>query len=529
MIAVLFPSSYYYGQQARRSRTGSPWPEPRPSLYVITFATSPLEYAWTDLIAGLGASLHEALHLINADTAFYDKLDLHYDRKQPTTSPCVVSLPSNGFRLRFDGPDQRLRLIEVVDFSKIRLSYKGSELVKDQAVPGPPFKRIYQLFGASYPGEYIPPQSRSGKGKYVLSWSGIAFDFPLQHSAWAADKDHVSMLGSSAASPAVSLALFEGNSWPDVRDTLFTKTPSGPRLSATAKRPKDALPAEIEIANVYGDQRVELVRRNQALPFTFVINETTLQDLTTELGPPDTTHKRTADTAPVEKPSARNRRASNISNGRPHPGSGPSSYSSTGTDTFDADFDSGDADEDPQDRSGREVFWCYFSHGMDILVGPPNGDNGGALGASAHLVVLKVILHGNVPGSYAFNRHRRLRWVLKFPDKEYLGPLNSETPFKGASQKVADGTNILLDSLLHVFKGVWPESKMRIGKVVNRTWDNAGGGGMGDSSFFLPDAEKELVEGSGSEQWLGNTELYAFPGLGFEVLDGGAVAALTIH
>lgn len=500
----------------------------RTSLALYLFAI-PVCNPCTDRIADLGASIHETLHLINADKAFYDKLDLHYDRKQPTISPCVVSLPSNGLRIRFDGPDQRLRLIEIVDFKKMRLSYKGSELVKDQTAPGPAFKRIYQLFGASYPGEYISPSSEAGKGKYVLSWTGIAFDFPLQHSAWAAEKDHVSMLGSSAASPAVTMALFEGNSWPEVRDALFTRSVSGPRLSAITNRLKDSLPAEIEVANIRGDHRVELVRRAPALPFTIVVNETSLQDLTTELGPPDTIHKRNVDTAPLEKPIPRNRRASSMSNGRPHPGSGPSSYSSTGTDTFDADFDSGDADEDPTDRSGREVFWCYFSHGMDILVGPLSNDSTTTpLGGSPHIVVLKVIIHGNVPGSYAFNRHRRLRWNITFPDKEYLGPLNSETSFKSGGNGV-DDTNNLLDSLLHIFKGVWPESKMRIGKVINRTWGSSGGGGMSDSSFFLPDAEKELVEGSGSEQWLGNTELYAFPGLGFEVLDGGAVAALTAY
>ena len=41
-----------------------------------------------------------------------------------------MSLPENGLRLRFDGVDQRLRLIEVIDFRKIKLAYKGSELVK---------------------------------------------------------------------------------------------------------------------------------------------------------------------------------------------------------------------------------------------------------------------------------------------------------------------------------------------------------------------------------------------------------------
>jgi hypothetical protein len=81
---------------------------------------------------------------------------------------------------------------------------------------------------------------------------------------------------------------------------------------------------------------------------------------------------------------------------------------------------------------------------------------------------------------------------------------------------------------------------MQRGKVVNRTWGDdgpsgssgrnggPGGGDAGDSTFFLPDTDADLVEGSGSEQWLGNTKLYAFPGFTLEVLRNGAVSALTI-
>src|ERR1700691_957428 len=30
-----------------------------------------------------------------------------------------------------------------------------------------------------------------------------------------------------------------------------------------------------------------------------------------------------------------------------------------------------------------------------------------------HLTATKILFHGNVPGSWAFNRHRRLRWSLE--------------------------------------------------------------------------------------------------------------------
>lgn len=206
-------------------------------------------------------------------------------------------------------------------------------------------------------------------------------------------------------------------------------------------------------------------------------------------------------------------------NGRAALGSQPSSYSSTGTDTFDVDFESGDTEEDAADAAVRQEFWCYFNHGLDILIGPAEGSYGRPSSASdgyvpsadPHLVVRRVVIHGNVPGSYAFNRHRRLRWKIALPDTEYAGDLTSETKF-----------DELKPALMHIFQG-GPE--MGKGKVVNRTW----GAGTSDSSFFLPDAGEDLVEGNGSEQWIGNTKVYTFPGMVFEVLENGAVSTLTVY
>lgn len=476
-------------------------------------------------ITDLGASLHEVLTVIKQDQTQYSKIDLLFDRQNPLETPTIVSLPQNGLRLRFDGADQRLRLVEIVDFRKINLAYKGSELVKtSDTTVGPSFRRIYQIFGATYPGEYHAPENGRSLGQYVLSWTGVAFTFPFEHSAWSADKDHVSLLGSSAASSAKSMALFEGSSWPDVRKDLFVRVPVGPRSSALASKSRDSLPAELQLAKIQGHGQILFQRRSPASPFSIVLNETTPQDLITELGPPDATHKRDASSMMGEQPMHKRTNSSSnpTANGRAGIGSQPSSYSSTGTDTYEVDFDSGDADEDSIERASRETFWCYFNHGMDILVGPPSADSYTSrtgshrtpISASPYLVVTKIIIHGNVPGSYAFNRHRRLRWQITLPNTEYAGDLTSETKF--------DNLN---PALMHIFQNVWPKSEMGKGKVVNRTW----GAGPSDSTFFLPDANEDLVEGVGSEQWLGNTRLYTFPGLVFEVLENGAVSAVTVY
>lgn len=457
--------------------------------------------------------------MLKNDKDHVPAIHLSYTQSRPLAAPIVVTLPQNGLRLRFDGSDQRLRLIEVLDFAKTRLTYKGSELVKKQEDgASATFKRIYQLFGASYPGEYMPPKS-GRTGTYVLSWSGVAFNFPLQHAAWSPDKDHVSLLGSHAASPATNMALFDGTSWAEARNTLFVKAPSAPRNPAIIAQPRNALPPEIELAIMETAGRISLERRAPALPFNIILNQTTPQDLITELGAPEATHKRDIPLATDEPVNTRPRNNSrSLANGRPH-ATPPSSYSSTGTDTFDTDFDSGDADEDSE-RQSRETFWCYFSHGMDILVGPPSdqvsmaelhGNDPTPLSTSPHLVVLKVVLHGNVPGSYAFNRHRRSRWAIDLP-----GASSTSTSEHSFDEIKPD--------LMQAFQGAFPESEMGRGKVVNRTW----GANPTDSTFFLPDADQDLVEGGGSESGLDNTKLYDLGFLQFEVASNNAVVALTV-
>ncbi|KAI7684649.1 hypothetical protein KC322_g13312 [Hortaea werneckii] len=350
------------------------------------------------------------------------------------------------------------------------------------------------------------------------------------------------------------MALFEGKSWPEARKDLFVREPEGPRLSALANRAKDSLPEEIDFANILGDGRIELIRSNGNPPFVIVLNQTTPQDLTTELGPPDAVHKREEPPGTPE-PTTQHRRAASssrpLSNGRSHPGSQPSSYSSTGTDTFDTDFDPGEAEDNPAERASRERFWCYFSHGLDILVGPPSdhatshtSETQHHLATSHRLVVTRVVIHGNVPGSYAFNRHRRLRWSLSLPpsspavqDEQQQLLLLSEHNFD----------TLMKPALLTSFAQTpgWSEAEMARGKVVNRTWSGGGGigGGIGgsESGFFLPDEEQEVVVGEGgggvggvgggegSETWLGNTKLFSFPGLVVEVLGCGAVGGLTVY
>jgi len=245
--------------------------------------------------------------------------------------------------------------------------------------------------------------------------------------------------------------------------------------------------------------------------------------LITELGAPDATFKPTVkESTPVQPSHKRTGSATRPRSGtRLHPGSQPSSYSSTNTDSFETDFDSEDADEDPAERANRAAYWCYFGHGMDILVGPPgepegNRGNTTFLGANPDLVVKRVVIQGNVPGSAAFNRHRRLRWTLELPSTSEDFILHSECNFE----------HELKPTLLQTYTEAARDAQTAMGRVINRCWDDPM-----DSGFFLPDQDRDEADDGntrGSEAWLGNVRLFQFPGVMFEVLQNGAVAGVYV-
>lgn len=443
-------------------------------------------------------------------------------------------------------------MIEVVDFSRTKLVYHDNEIYKhsEQAntfdageVIGPSFRHCYKLLGPSQPGEYIPPSSPEieTSGTYVLSYPGIAFSFPLLHSAWTPGTDSAKATGllmSSAASPAVSMALFSGHSWPDARGGLFTSEPPNPRSLALSQKGKEVRPPEVELIKIHGEGRIELIRK-LADPFYITLSETTPQDLITELGPPDAIYKKVDRRSDIHREEARGMRSNSVSPARGEESS-ETDYSSL-TDDSDGD-DEKMAAANREELESAEVFYNYFSHGFDVLISQPtdtsppsptaphrgkgqkeNVAKTAAL-ASNHLVATKMILHGNIPGSYTFNRHRRCRWALEHvPSQQYTDPLNSEMKFRDIRGRLEE-----------VYRDAYPtkEEKRIQQEPMNMHRE------VGDS----PSSSCELVGGpmegmnvaadgestSSTEKVMGNTQIFPFPGMLFEVLKNGAVSALTV-
>jgi Uncharacterised protein family (UPF0183) len=488
---------------------------------------------------------------LKAQPLLFPYIDLSYSSTDPVLQPIILDLSASGLRLQFDGPDQRLRLIEVVDFAKASLTYNNNDLVRrsktssdgsdeqDQNRARPAFRHIYnRLFPISFPGEYLPPTSDnpSDRGTYVLSYPGIAFNFPLLHGSWSekAGADYPTLLSSSAASPATSMAIFQGPSWAKARSTLFTERPQFPRSIALNGKHKDLVADEIEEAVIHGGGQIEFVRRCTP-SFWLYLNEATPQDLIAEFGPPDAIYRK-SDTRiaihgnTVENEAARMESASPI--GRATSVDTDHSSSQSYREDSDAEMPSSSTDK-PLVNS--ECFYNYFHHGFDAFVSFPTSRSPAFPGTEARptlpmsaseLRVTKILLHGNVPGSYPFNRHRRSRWTIQMdPSGMNSEVLTSEMPFEeisGALKEVWRGS----------YRSEEEEKSMQRGMILNRGWGESPEssvellGGWEDNASVQ---KTNGLESSNGIQGLGNTELFGFPGLLFEVLKNGTVSCLTVY
>ncbi|TGZ76418.1 UPF0183-domain-containing protein [Ascodesmis nigricans] len=428
----------------------------------------------------LGASLHHVLSVVTEHSSLFTSISTVYDPGDAcVTVPILIILDNNGIRLRFDGPDQRLRLIEILDFAKCRPTYQSGELTSARQA-NPSFKNIYKLFGPTTAGEYM-----SGESLYILNYPGVSFTFAVDN--WRDDVDFASQLASGSAT---SMAIFSGNSWAEVRDDLFTRSVTAPRFpanTAAAARSSSAND-EIELVTIRGEGTVIELTRRYNPPLIITLNSTTPQDLITELGPPASIYRKSDHRLNIH-------RALGGSSG----------------DESDPDDRASEDDDDAADPTAAEhgeCFFNYFQHGFDILVSSQR--------SARRPVVTKMIIHGNVPGSYEFQRYRRCRWVVDLPEK---------SPTVGSTTGAAA---LRIDSEEN-FTSVREKLKERFGEAGKPMPYSRGNDSPSSSVEFLGGWEDG--EGGAREKTegvtFGNTELYGFPGMVFEVLKNGTVTCLA--
>ncbi|KAJ9151666.1 hypothetical protein NKR19_g4727 [Coniochaeta hoffmannii] len=510
----------------------------------------------------LGASLHEVLTRVKAEPHRFPKIDVTYDPKTPVTAPVVVGLPSNGIRLQFDGREQRLRLIEVLDFTKNHITFKPGpnekerDLVRPQTksegqtspepTTGPTFRHIYHRFiGPTFDGEYIPNVGgKKGFGMYVLSYPGVAFTFPMAASAYSAGKDNVALMSSSGSQVASSMAIFSGESWQKARLTLWNEVLPSIKTFTPLSKGKDLCPDEVSLVKIHGGGKIQLFRRWTDKSTWVTLGQTTEQDLVIAFGPPDAKYYKSDQKMAIHK-------IRTASNSRTRQGNGAndqsSSHSASASDGYDSDERAVHDDDDSENESDRaanvstECFYNYFHLGFDVLVSNPTKPSppaptqtpevGSLLPAFEYwnhdrLVATKLILHSNVPGSYPFNRHRRCRWEIAYlaGKAEKRPTIDSESPFDDIEVS-------LREEWKDFFATDEEKHKRQKGMVINRGWGDSPG-----SSIELLGGWEEGVNdrapGAGGKRFDGGEEstttLYGFPGLAFEVLRNGFVSALTV-
>ncbi|CAM1504485.1 Fc.00g020760.m01.CDS01 [Cosmosporella sp. VM-42] len=492
----------------------------------------------------LGATLHDVLTRLKAEPQRFPKLEVLYSPDQPVTEPVAIDLPTNGIRLRFDGPEQRLRLIEVTDFTKNHLTYKDRDIVKPmngtsapgspvpgEPTTGPAFRHIYhRLLGPTFAGEFIPPPVGQELGIYVLSYPGVAFNFSLPASAYSPNKDVVSLFSSSSNQVATSMAVFSGDSWAEARPTLWNETLPSIKSTTVVPRGKDVYPDEISLIRLHGGGRVQLFKKWTNNFFWINLGETTPQDLIMQLGPPNAIYRKNDQKMVIHK-------LRTASNTRSRPSASDFGRHGDLTDTDQSSMNTGsdpsDDEEAIDDETGNptgECFYNYFYLGFDVLVStrvppsqlPPGDNNESDAAVNAikthspdKLVATKLVLHGNIPGSYEFNRHRRCRWEIAYLDNSESTPATSETKFPHIE-----------DSMNRTWESMYPRNPSQPrqrGMVLNRGW----GDSPGSSCEFLGGWEESgarRAETNGDS----TTTLYGFPGLVFEVLKNGYVNTVTV-
>jgi len=409
------------------------------------------------------------------------------------------------------------------------------------AAPGPTFKHIYNKFlGPTYNGEFIPgtDPKQPGMSIYVLSYPGVAFTFPMSNAVYSPDKDVVSLLSSATWQVATSMAVFAGDSWAAARDSLWTEVLPSVKSFPPLVKGKDVSPDEISLVRIHGGGKLQLFRRWRMDNFFWIrLGETTPQDLVSQLGPPDYIFRKNDQPMHIHKMrTASNSRSRSASNdygyNKRHDDLTDTDQSSAHT-TTDDDSNEEAIDDDAVGSVSDECFYNYFYLGFDILVSTatapsatPPSQKGQNI-AESHikiespdrLVATKVILHGNVPGSYPFNRHRRCRWELSYlPHQD--PPIDSETPFKQVEE-----------SLRQEWAGIYASEEeakqQQRGMVLNRGWGDSPGSSVELLGGWEGDLGRE--QGRGVQEGKDSTTtLYGFPGMVFEVLKNGCVSAVTI-
>ncbi|KAL7329468.1 hypothetical protein PS15p_207561 [Mucor circinelloides] len=375
----------------------------------------------------LGSSLWDTIHFLSDKPQFFPSVELKYSQENPLDFDFIIALPANGLNLRYDGSLQRLKSVECYDPSKVKLVYQNSDVSSSRTIPT--FLLIYKSFGPTYPGEFDSHQSI-----YTLKYPGLAFTFPIpiKHQNLYKSSTDLPLEFPDGTTPIASKVILYSNSntWQQAAvpplakfiaesnasnstkygklgkrevETIIAK----PTKGITLRFPTHGSTADTDISldksstnmtnnsssnnvgnTMTNNSNVNIVNQN----VTIHLNTTTAQDILADLGKPSRTFYKEEDKMKIHSVTD-----ATVLSKSSHPIESKSGDTSTTTAAGD------DKDKDPSLVQPTDYFFNYFHLGIDILI------DGGL-----H-VCKKIVLHGNVPGHFDFQRYKRCPFQIIFP------------------------------------------------------------------------------------------------------------------
>ncbi|XP_034880921.1 UPF0183 protein C16orf70 homolog isoform X1 [Mirounga leonina] len=324
----------------------------------------------------LGMPLAQAVAILQKHCRIIKNVQVLYSEQSPLSHDLILNLTQDGIKLLFDAFNQRLKVIEVYDLTKVKLKYCGVHF-NSQAI-APTIEQIDQSFGATHPGVY-----NSAEQLFHLNFRGLSFSFQLD--SWTEAPKYEPNFAHGLASlqiphgatvkrmyiysgnslqdtkaPVMPLSCFLGNVYAESVDVLRDGTgPSGLRLRLLAAGCGPGLLA---------DAKMRVFERS-------VYFGDSCQDVLSMLGSPHKVFYKSEDKMKIHSPSPHKQVPSKC----------------------------------------NDYFFNYFTLGVDIL-----------FDANTHKVK-KFVLHTNYPGHYNFNIYHRCEFKIPLAIKKENADGQTET------------------------------------------------------------------------------------------------------
>nr|XP_054496759.1 phagosome assembly factor 1 isoform X1 [Agelaius phoeniceus]XP_054496760.1 phagosome assembly factor 1 isoform X1 [Agelaius phoeniceus] len=324
----------------------------------------------------LGMPLAQAVAILQKHCRIIKNVQVLYSEQSPLSHDLILNLTQDGIKLLFDAFNQRLKVIEVYDLTKVKLKYCGVHF-NSQAI-APTIEQIDQSFGATHPGVY-----NSAEQLFHLNFRGLSFSFQLD--SWTETPKYEPNFAHGLASlqiphgatvkrmyiyngnslqdtkaPLMPLSCFLGNVYAENVDVLRDGTgPSGLRLRLLTAGCGPG---------VLADAKMRVFER-------CVYFGDSCQDVLSTLGSPHKVFYKSEDKMKIHSPSPHKQVPSKC----------------------------------------NDYFFNYFTLGVDIL-----------FDANTHKVK-KFVLHTNYPGHYNFNIYHRCEFKIPLVIKRDSADSQTET------------------------------------------------------------------------------------------------------